>query len=175
MSMTLRKILTPDYPVLRKRAYRVTDFGGSFQSLVDDMVQTMMEAPGVGLAAPQVGIGQRVFVARIGDDEESRKEHGADAGKLFIVVNPELVKTSRDLVEGVEGCLSIPGYAGKVMRYQSVVVDAQDRHGKKVRYKPKDWLARIFQHEMDHLDGRLYIDIASEIFEAKEEDEVDAE
>jgi peptide deformylase len=171
--MAIRKIITPENPMLRKKAHRVTDFGKNFQTLVDDMIQTMIEAPGVGLAAPQVAVPQRLLVARLPDDEEGQKEYGKLAGVVHVLVNPEIIKTSRTLVEGAEACLSIPGYAGKVDRYESIVVRAQDRKGKEVRIKAHDWLARIFQHEIDHLEGRLYIDIAKEIWEQKPEDEAE--
>jgi peptide deformylase len=168
--MALRPIIQPDNPILRKRALKVTDFGDKFQTLVDDMVETMLDAPGVGLAAPQVAVSQRLIVVRLPDDEESREEHGKEAGVLFVLANPEIIKASREMVEGVEACLSIPGYFGKVSRHESITITGQDRHGKPVRVKAKDWLARVFQHEIDHLDGRLYIDIATQIWEQKEAD-----
>ncbi len=169
--MAIRDIIQPDNPVLRKKAVRVTDFGSKFQKLVDDMAETMIAAPGVGLAAPQVAVSQRVIVVRLSDDEKSKEEYGDEAGKLYIVANPEIIKHSRTQVEGVEACLSIPGYFGNVDRYDSVVVTGQDRHGKPIRVKAKDWQARIFQHEIDHLDGRLYIDIATEVWKAESEQE----
>ncbi len=171
--MTIREIIRPDNPVLRKKAHRVTSFDGTFQRLVDDMVETLIDAPGVGLAAPQVAVSQRLIVVRLPDDEESREEYGSQAGVLYVVANPEIIKSSREMVEGVEACLSIPGYFGKVNRHESVVVKGLDREGKPIRIKAKDWLARVFQHEIDHLDGRLYIDIASEVWRAEEEDEQD--
>lgn len=171
--MAIREIIRPDNSVLRKKAHRVTSFDANFQKLVDDMVETLIDAPGVGLAAPQVAVSQRLIVVRLPDDEESRQEYGSQAGVLYIVANPEIVKSSREMVEGVEACLSIPGYFGKVNRRESVVVKGLDRNGKPIRIKAKDWLARVFQHEIDHLDGRLYIDIASEVWRAEEEDEQD--
>lgn len=170
--MTLREIIRPDNPVLRKKAHRVTSFDKKFQALIDDMVETMTEAPGVGLAAPQVAVSQRVFVARLPDDDKSREEFGDEAGKLYVMVNPEIIKASKEMVEGVEGCLSIPGYVGLVDRHEKITVNALDRHGKPVRIKASGWLARVFQHEIDHLDGRLYIDIAKDVWEPKPEDEV---
>jgi peptide deformylase len=161
----------PNDAVLRKKAIKVIDFGPKFQKLVDDMTETMIEAPGVGLAAPQVDSKERVIVVRLQDDEESRKEYGDQAGVLYVVANPKIVKASNEMVEGVEACLSIPGWFGTVDRHESVVVTGQDRHGKEIRIKAKDWLARVFQHEIDHLEGQLFIDIAKEIWEAKPEDE----
>ena len=169
--MTIRTIIQPDNPVLRKKARRITTFDNKFQSLVDDMVETMLEAPGVGLAAPQVAVSQRVIVVRLPDDEESKEEFGDQAGKLFVVANPEIIKTSKEMVEGVEGCLSIPGYRGLVDRHEKITLVGLDRTGKKLRVKADGWLARVFQHEIDHLDGQLYIDIAKEVWEEVPEEE----
>ncbi len=173
--MALRDIIRLDNPVLRKKAHRVTSFDSKFQQLVDDMVETLLDAPGVGLAAPQVAVSQRLIVVRLPDDEESREEYGDEAGKLFVVANPEIIKASKELVEGVEGCLSIPGYVGTVDRHEKVTVTGLDRRGKPLRVKAAGWLARVFQHEIDHLDGRLYIDIAKEVWEVKPEAADDAE
>ena len=166
--MAVLDIIQPDNPVLRKKAVKVTSFDRKLQQLIDDMIETMLDAPGVGLAAPQVAVSQRVIVVRLPDDEDSRKEFGNQAGVLYVIVNPKIVKTSRATVEGVEACLSIPGFYGEVERHEEVVVTGQDRHGKNIRIKAKGWLARVFQHEIDHLDGQLYIDIATRIWEAKE-------
>jgi peptide deformylase len=172
--MTIRPIIGPNNPILRKRAIRVTSFDKKFQTLVDDMVETLLDAPGVGLAAPQVAVSQRLIIVRLMDDDESREQFGDDAGKLYVVVNPEIIKTSKERVEGIEGCLSIPGYVGTVDRYETVVITGQDRYGKSFRKKATGWLARVFQHEIDHLDGRLYIDIAKDVWEVTEEDEQQA-
>jgi peptide deformylase len=169
--MPIREIIRPDNPVLRKKAHKVTSFDDKFQKLIDDMVETMLDAPGVGLAAPQVAVSQRLIVVRLPDDEKSREEYGDQAGVLYAIANPEIIKHSKEMVEGVEACLSIPGYFGKVDRYESVVVRGLDRHGKPMRVKARDWLARVFQHEIDHLDGRLYIDIANDVWKAEEEEE----
>lgn len=173
-TMTIRPIIGPNNPILRKRAIRVTSFDKKFQTLVDDMVETLLDAPGVGLAAPQVAVSQRLIIVRLMDDDESREQFGDDAGKLYVVVNPEIIKTSKERVEGIEGCLSIPGYVGTVDRYETVVITGQDRYGKSFRKKATGWLARVFQHEIDHLDGRLYIDIAKDVWEVTEEDEQQA-
>jgi peptide deformylase len=168
--MTIRAIIQPDNPVLRRRANRVTTFDKKFQTLVDDMVETMLEAPGVGLAAPQVGVSQRLIVVRLSDSEEDERkdEFGEEAGQLYVVANPEIIKPSKEQVEGVEACLSIPGYFGLVDRHESIIVTGQDRKGKPFRKKASGWLARVFQHEIDHLDGRLYIDIAKDIWHESE-------
>ncbi len=162
-------------PVLRKRAIKVTDFGPKFQELVDDMIETLEAASGVGLAAPQIGVSQRVIVVRLPDDEESQEEYGEDAGVLYVVANPEIAKSSKEMVEGIEACLSIPGYFGDVDRHEGVTIKGQDRHGEKLRIKPKGWLARVFQHEIDHLNGQLYIDIANEVRRATAEEAEAAE
>ena len=172
--MTVREIITPKNPVLRKKARKITHFDDpKLQALIDDMVETLFDAPGVGLAAPQVAVSQRVIVVYLPDDEESREEYGKDAGVLHIVVNPEIVRASRDMLDGVEACLSIPGYYGSVERHAAVTVQGHDRHGKQIRIKARDWLARVFQHEIDHLDGVLYIDRASEIWRAVPQDEAE--
>lgn len=171
--MAVREIIQPENPILRRKANRVKVFDQTFQALVDDMVATMMDAPGVGLAAPQVAVSQRLIVVRLPDDEDSKQEYGKQAGVLYVVANPEIIKASEEMVEGVEACLSIPGYFGAVDRHVKITIKGQDRHGKDIRIKASDWLARVFQHEIDHLDGRLYIDIAKEVWQAKPEDEDD--
>jgi peptide deformylase len=165
--MPVREIITPQNPILRKKAHKVTRFNDPrLQMLIDDMVDTLHEAPGVGLAAPQVAASQRVIVVRLPDDERSKEEYGEDAGVLHIVANPEIIRASKDMVDGVEACLSIPGYYGSVSRHVEVTVRGQDRYGKPMRIKAKGWLARVFQHEIDHLDGVLFIDRATEIWRA---------
>lgn len=162
--------------VLRKRAIKVSVFDAKLHKLLDDMVETLLDAPGVGLAAPQINVSQRVIVVRLPDDEESKKEYGDQAGVLYEVVNPQIVRTSKEKVDGIEACLSIPGYFGEVSRYEAVTVKGQDRHGQKIRIKAEGWLARVFQHEIDHLDGVLFIDLASELWRegATEQDEPQA-
>ena len=158
--MTVREIVTNPHPTLRRKARKVTDFGPELQTLIDDMVETMRIAPGVGLAAPQVDVSQRVIVVEFGDEEDE------DAPlKLYTLVNPEIFKPSKELVTGTEGCLSIPGLVGDVERSESVLVKGQNRQGQAVKIKAKGWLARIFQHEIDHLNGILYIDLATNIWE----------
>ncbi len=162
--MARRDIIQLDNPLLRRRAKRVSSFDRRFQQLVDDMIETMQDAKGIGLAAPQVGISQRVFVARLPDDtEEAREEFGADAGVLHVIVNPKLVRVSKEKEEGVEGCLSIPGYVGDVERPVTVTIKGLDRQGRALRLRAGGWLARVFQHELDHLNGVLFIDIASDV------------
>ncbi|MBN1201573.1 MAG: peptide deformylase [Anaerolineae bacterium] len=173
--MALREVILLGNPILRKKARKVTNFNNpKLQQLLDDMVETMLDEPGVGLAAPQVAVSQRVIVVRLPDDEESKREYGDDAGVLYQVVNPEIIRESRDMVDGIEACLSIPGYFGNVKRHQSVTVRGYDRDGKKIRIKANGWLARVFQHEIDHLDGVLFIDRATEIWQMVNEDKAEA-
>ncbi len=153
--MALREIITLGHPTLRQKARKVTKFGPELQQLIDDMVETMRAAPGVGLAAPQINIPERIIVVELPADEEE----GLPA-ELYTFVNPEIVKMSRESEKGEEGCLSIPGYIGEVERSVELVVRGQDAFGKPQRVKAQDYLARIFQHEIDHLDGVLFIDKA---------------
>jgi peptide deformylase len=173
-TMAILPIIQPDNPILRKKAIKVTSFDKKLQTLIDDMIETMIAAPGVGLAAPQVAQAIRLIVVRLPDeDEEDRAEYGENAGKVFVVANPKIIKASRELVLGVEGCLSLPGLLGEVERHEEVVVTGQDREGKDFRIKAKGWLARIFQHEIDHLEGQLFIDISDNVWRAGEENEED--
>ncbi len=168
--MTVLSIIQPDNPILRRQAQRVTDFDAELQVIIDDMVETMTTAQGVGLAGPQVAHSRRLIVLRLPDDKESVEEYGEDAGKLYVVANPSIVWRSEDKVSGVEGCLSLPGLLGDVDRHESIEVAGQDRHGKPMRLSAGGWLARVFQHEIDHLDGVLYIDIATDVWRPEEEE-----
>jgi peptide deformylase len=168
--MPVLNIIQPDNPILRRKANKITNLKDKkLQTLIDNMVETMNAANGVGLAAPQVAESIRLIVVRLPDaDEEDREEYGEHAGKTYIVANPKIIKASTEMVSGVEGCLSLPGLLGEVNRHESVVVTGLDRHGKEFRVKAKDWLARVFQHEIDHLEGRLFIDITDDIWRADE-------
>lgn len=168
--MALLPIVKVEHPILRKKAIKVTNFDKNFQQLVDDMIETMIDAPGVGLAAPQIGVSQRLIVVRLPDDEESKEEYGDQAGVVYVVANPKIIKTSKEVVDGIEACLSIPGYYGEVERYEMIVITGQDRHGKEFRIKAKGWQARVFQHEIDHLDGVLYTDLAKKMWQSKDDD-----
>lgn len=173
--MAILEVITPKNSILRQKAEPITEFDDpQLQQLIDDMVETMIKAPGVGLAAPQVAVSKRLIVVRLPDDEQSREEYGDAAGVLYVVINPEVVKKSREKESGVEGCLSIPGYFGKVDRSVTAKISGYDRHGKPFRIKATGWLARVFQHEIDHLDGILFIDHATEIWK-HETDEPDYE
>lgn len=157
--MALRKVITVPHPTLRKRARKVTDFGPKLQTLIDDMVDTMRDEPGVGLAAPQVDVSLRVIVVEFGDEEDETVPP-----RLYTVVNPEITRTSRETVIGTEGCLSIPGFVGDVERYEAITVKGFTRRGQPMKLKAKGWLARIFQHEIDHLNGVLFTDRAIEVW-----------
>lgn len=171
--MSLLEIITPENPVLRKKAIKVTEFNDpKFQQLIDDMIETMIDAPGVGLAAPQVAVSKRLIVVRLpNESEEDFEEHGDQAGVVHVVANPKIIKKSKNTVSGVEGCLSLPGIAGEVDRADMVVVTGQDRNGKEWRLKAKGWLARVFQHEIDHLDGVLFTDLTDKVWQQSAEDE----
>ena len=165
--MSLRKIVTVPEPVLRRRAHKVTDFGADLQELIDDMVETMRAAPGVGLAAPQINVSQRVIVVEYGDEEDEQVP-----AKLYLVVNPEILRPSLETEKGTEACLSIPGFLGEVERVTSLTVKGLNRHGQPIRIKAKGWLARIFQHEIDHLDGVLFTDRALWVRKIEDGEEV---
>lgn len=156
--MTVREIIQPNNPTLRKKARPVTRFDDDLQTLIDDMIETMRDVGGVGLAAPQVDVSLRVAVVETLPDLDEEGNEIEDSRELYVIVNPEIAWQSHEVVDGIEGCLSIPGYIGEVARATSVRVRAQDRYGKKFRLRLHDWDARIFQHEIDHLDGILYID-----------------
>lgn len=150
--MAVREVIFADNPILREKSKKVKNFGEALQALIGDMVETMHAANGLGLAAPQIGMLERVIVIRMPEDEEDPQ-----SGKLFALCNPQIIRAEgEEAVE--EGCLCLPGYVGEVKRATSVTVKAQDRRGKKVRIKAEGLLARAFQHEADHLDGILYID-----------------
>jgi peptide deformylase len=141
----IRPILVVGNPVLRQKAKRVSQVDRTIQRLIDDMIETMKAAPGVGLAAPQVGVPLRLAVIEV--DE-----------KITVIVNPEIIKTSGEH-ELDEGCLSVPGFWGRLPRAERVSVKALDGNGKDVRIRDAEGLfAQALQHEIDHLDGHLYID-----------------
>lgn len=165
--MALREIVFLPDPVLRRKAHKVTAFDSDLQVLIDDMIETMREAPGVGLAAPQVGVLQRVIVVEYAEDEED--EDGPK--KLYVLVNPEIVQVSKETELGIEGCLSVPGLVGEVDRHTGLTVKGLNRRGQPVKYKVNGWLARIFQHEIDHLDGIVYTDRATRVWKPREGEE----
>jgi peptide deformylase len=163
-------VTLPD-PVLRKKAHPVSAFGKELQALIDDMIETMRQAPGVGLAAPQVGISERLIVVEYAEPPEEGDEEKEVKPKLYVVANPEIVKTSEEKVLGVEGCLSIPGLVGEVERYEKVQVKGLNRRGQPMKIKAEGWLARIFQHEIDHVNGVVFPDRATRVWKPETEEE----
>jgi peptide deformylase len=172
--MSLRKIVTLPEPVLRRKAHAVTKFDKDFQMLIDDMVETMREAPGVGLAAPQIGLSERLIVVEYYEREEDEDVENAPK-KIWAIANPEIIKASEEKVNGVEGCLSIPNLVGEVERHAAIQVKGLNRHGKPLKIKADGWLARIFQHEIDHLNGVLFTDRATRVWQPPQEVEQEQE
>lgn len=143
--MAVLPILRFNHPVLRRKSKKVSTVDASIQKLADNMIETMQAASGVGLAAPQVGVPLRLIVIQLPEEDP------------FALVNPEIVRrTGERMVE--EGCLSLPGYSGEVKRSVCVTVKGRDRTGKETRIKCEDLLAQALEHEIDHLNGVLFID-----------------
>ena len=142
--MAVRPIVVVGNPVLRAKAKRVTRVDAAIRQLIDDMIDTMRDAPGVGLAAPQIGVPLRIAVIEVDQ-------------KLTILINPEIVK-SKGEYEPEEGCLSVPGYWGRVKRAESVTVKARDRQFREFRVRGEGLFGQALQHEIDHLNGTLYLD-----------------
>ena len=152
--MSILKVARMGHPVLRERARPIDKSAIKdpfFQKLIDDMIETMHEYHGVGLAGPQVHEGLRLFVAMLDDDPDSN-------GEAIAIINPEIIPNASDKREGWEGCLSIPEIRGRVPRAQQIKVTALDRQGKRFELELKDFPARVVQHETDHLDGVLFLD-----------------
>ncbi|MDQ0337556.1 peptide deformylase [Caldalkalibacillus uzonensis] len=155
--MAVRAIVKYPDPVLREKAALVKRIDERLHRLLDDMAETMYDAEGVGLAAPQVGISKRIFVVDVGD------EHG-----LLEFINPEIIVKEGEQL-GPEGCLSIPGVNGEVRRAHKVKVRALNRNGESFELEAEGLLARAIQHELDHLNGVLFIDIAEKIYDKKDD------
>lgn len=151
--MTVREVITVGDERLREKSRDIEKITPELETLIDDMIETMRESNGVGLAAVQVAELVRLIVIETPENEEQ-----PNSGKLYVVVNPEIVKTSDESEMGIEGCLSIPGYVGEVERQTEVTVRGLNRHGRRQRIRAKGFLARVFQHEVDHTNGVLYID-----------------
>jgi peptide deformylase len=173
--MPVRPIIVYDDPLLRTKSRRVRRVTPALRELIDDMFETMREANGIGLAAVQVGAPERLIVLEVPQEKEEKQENEEDEGKTeeqgnaadkdnprpverYVVINPEVARQSSEMEEGVEGCLSVPGMAGEVSRHRAVTVKGLNPHGKAVRIKADGMLARVFQHEIDHCDGLLFID-----------------
>lgn len=157
--MALREIIKKGDPVLQKKAHPVTAFDGKLAGLLDDMKETLSDAGGAGLAAPQVGILRRVVVVARGEDE------------MLELVNPSIV-SAEGQQDGFEGCLSVPGYWGLVQRPMKVRVRFQDRKGNWVEVEDEGFNARCFCHELDHLDGHLYTELTGKLYTSDELDEL---
>jgi peptide deformylase len=143
--MAALTVLTLPEPILRQKSKRVRTIDGSVRKLAGDMIETMHAASGVGLAAPQVGVPLRVIAIGLPEEED------------FVLINPEIVRRSGERLV-TEGCLSVPGYFGEIKRAQRVTVKGKDLSGKEVRIKAEELLAQALEHEIDHINGVLYID-----------------
>lgn len=155
--MAIREILIEGDPRLRERAQKVRQVDDELRRIAGDMWATMEHADGVGLAGPQIGVMRRIITVCVpaGMDEDD------DAEYRYILVNPEIVRGYGEQT-GLEGCLSIPGWAGEVTRYDSVTVKAAGLDDRPLRIKARGYLARVLQHEIDHLDGVLFTDRMAE-------------
>ena len=169
--MTLRAIVTLPDPILRRKARAVTTFDKKLQTVIDDMIETMRDAPGVGLAAPQVGISNRLIVVEYYQNAEAEELEDDTLKKVWVMLNPEIVKASEEKVMGVEGCLSVPNLVGEVERHAAIQVKGLNRRGQPMRVKAQGWLARIFQHEVDHLNGVVFTDRATRVWLPETEEE----
>ena len=172
--MAFRKIVVEGDPILRKKARAVEDVGDREREIFLDMLDTMRQADGVGLAAPQVGLLKQMIVVEVSDpdDIDKAKEEGREPSKLlYFLANPEIVQ-AEGCQEGVEGCLSVPGLVGTVKRPTKIMVEALDYHGQPVKIDAEGFLAVAISHEMDHLKGVLFTDIAQDIKEEEYEDSI---
>jgi len=181
--MGIRNIVTLPDPVLRRKARPVTRFDQDLQALIDDMVATMRAAPGVGLAAPQVAVPERLIIVEYAEPPEVDLAETEEAPtdrpvqevkpKLYVVANPVILKASSETVIGVEGCLSIPGLVGEVERNEAIQVSGLNRRGQPVKIRAHGWLARIFQHEIDHINGVVFPDRATRVWKPEPEEAED--
>jgi len=151
--MPVRPIVLSDNPLLRKISRRVQRVSPTLQQLIDDMTETMHAANGIGLTAIQIGVPECVIIVEVPEKNEDENGENLRPGTLYAVINPKLARKSREMEDGIEGCLSIPGWIGEVSRHHAVTVKGLDPQGRPVRIK-----ARVFQHEIDHCDGILFID-----------------
>jgi peptide deformylase len=158
--MAVRRIVYSNEPILHEPSRRVRRVDAKLEELIEDMIETMHAANGIGLAAIQIGVPERVVVIEVPvvRDEDPVPSEEPPETELYVLINPEIVEVSEELAEGIEGCLSIPGWAGEVERHVEVTVEGLDRDGRPVRIHAEGLLARVFQHEVDHCEGVLFID-----------------
>jgi len=166
--MSILKIARMGHPILRTKTKTVAASeitGSAIQALVDSMIATMLEHNGVGLAAPQVHESVRIIVAQLVEDDEDDEQNGKRARKrgaatpgVIAIINPEITPVGRHIAEDWEGCLSIPDLRGLVPRHRDIKVRAFDREGSRIEIEASGYMARVMQHETDHLDGVLIID-----------------
>jgi len=163
--MPARTVIKMPDSMLRRKAHKVNRFDHDLQLLIDDMVQTLREEGGVGLAAPQINLSSQIIVVEypLDDQVEDAKP------ELVVFVNPEIIERSTQTEIGIEGCLSVPDLVGEVERNIQIIVSGFDRFGKKQKLSASGWLARIFQHEIDHLNGILFVDRAGKIWKPETE------
>ena len=152
--MALRVIRKEGDPVLRKKTVPVSKFTPQLVNLIEDMIETMLDAEGVGLAAPQIGISKSIIVVK-------------DNENIFEIINPEIISGEGEVV-GIEGCLSLPGIYGEVPRFSRVEVKGLNRYKKEVNISAEGFISRIFQHEIDHLQGVLFVDRALKLLTPEE-------
>ena len=163
--MAVRPIVKIPSAVLGRKAVKVKNFDAALSRLASDMVDTLRSTTGVGLAAPQIGVGEKIVVVEYSEEHETPE--------LYVVVNPEIVDASDEMATGIEGCLSVPDLIGEVDRHEKITVKGQDIKGKALKFKPEGWLARIFQHEIDHLDGIIYTQRAARVWRPGENEAAD--
>ena len=158
--MAVRRIVYSNEPMLHEPSRRVRRVDVDVERLIEDMIETMHAANGIGLAAIQIGVPERVVVVEVPvvHDDEAEVPDELPETELYVLINPEIVEASEERVEGIEGCLSVPGWAGEVDRHTAVTVEALNREGRPVRIQAEGLLARVFQHEVDHCEGVLFID-----------------
>ena len=182
--MALRKVIVKGDPLLQRKSREISEITGRIRMLADDMWETMYEANGVGLAAPQVGVLRRLVVIDVteppGEEDAEDKENGGEAEPgpepepeiiKYVLINPEVLEVSEEKVKTKEGCLSVPGFVGIVERPERVKVRAMDLDGKYFEVEGEGMLAKALLHEIDHLEGVLYTDIAESVEEVENPDE----
>lgn len=155
--MSVRKIETTPSPILRQKAKEVSNINKKVKKLISDMKETMQKSGGIGIAAPQVGESLRIIVVEL---KGGKRKNGEDMPTfpLTVCINPEIKKCSKETELGEEGCLSVPDIWGSVERFKDIEIIAEDENKQKFKISASDLIARVFQHEIDHLDGILYTD-----------------